>query len=432
MSARQPFLPSRPASRALNPGDNANAASGGTVARAALPTPSTDTSDSAELGKNARALNISSFKKLAPRTSSFGSTSAPAEYETAQHQNPSHTAGGGPRSAAKGAAGRIYAPHPSTPPVVPGFSTAAEFKTPSLPFARSAEESSRVPNNLNAHTSPSADVANLFRPKSRQLLSSESGGGGQTRRPPPSSEQSFFGSAKFPFDSSSSGGGGDLDDSGYFSEQADAEADRFGPVKAHTGDARNGTHMDTHFVNSTKRARPASPSYDGEQDVVTQQSNRPRDSDPPKRPCIRRSPSRSRAPLSRASSMIENAPDEGAPSFALPPHIPHPTAAMGELPGLEFSEADLARYVELYEQGSERWSKAPMEEWVAGADDILAKFGEMIDMIKDHMSAKMNLYKSLHTRLSDEHATLDHRAKELRDASQSLVRDSGTIGGALH
>ena len=47
-------------------------------------------------------------------------------------------------------------------------------------------------------------------------------------------------------------------------------------------------------------------------------------------------------------------------------------------------------------------------------------------------SSKMNLYKSLHIRLSDEHSTLEQRAIELRDASQTLVRDSGTIGGALH
>ena len=43
----------------------------------------------------------------------------------------------------------------------------------------------------------------------------------------------------------------------------------------------------------------------------------------------------------------------------------------------------------------------------------------------------MNLYKSLHARVSDEQSALDHRAKELRDASQSLVRDSGTLGGSL-
>jgi hypothetical protein len=208
---------------------------------------------------------------------------------------------------------------------------------------------------------------------------SESGSG---RR---ASEQSFFGNAKFGFDAPSAVGG-EMDDSGYFSEHADApEADRFGPVKRndsnHAGDRdfRNGANMDTRFVHSTKRGRPASPGNDQDRDVAMQQSNRSRDSDPPKR--VRHSPDRSRAPLSRTSSVVENAPNGGAPAFALPPHIPHPTAAMGELPGLEFSEADLARYAELYEQGSERWSKAPMEEWVAGADEILAKFGEMIDMV---------------------------------------------------
>jgi hypothetical protein len=44
----------------------------------------------------------------------------------------------------------------------------------------------------------------------------------------------------------------------------------------------------------------------------------------------------------------------------------------------------------------------------------------------------MNLYKSLDTRLSDEQSALEHRAKELRDASQTLVRDSGAMGGAFH
>ncbi|KAN0133388.1 hypothetical protein V8E53_008828 [Lactarius tabidus] len=421
MSARQPFLPSRPASRALNPGDDVGAT------RVASSNHPSDAIDSAELGKTARALNISSFKKSAPRNSSFGAASnAPAEFEITQNQNQSssHNVNAGSRSAVKGAAGRIYAPNPSTPPVVPGF----DFKRPSLPgpLPRSSEEGPRGPNNLNnAHTSPSMDVV---RPMSVRPPGSESGSG---RR---ASEQSFFGSAKFGFDTSAVSG--EMDDSGYFSEHADApEADRFGPMKRndsnHAGDRdpRNGANMDTRFVHSTKRGRPASPGNDQDRDVAMQQSNRSRDSDPPKR--VRHSPDRSRAPLSRTSSMVENAPNGGAPAFTLPPHIPHPTAAMGELPGLEFSEADLARYAELYEQGSERWSKAPMEEWVAGADEILAKFGEMIDMIKDHMSSKMNLYKSLHTRLADEHSALEQRANELRDASQTLVRDSGTMGGAL-
>jgi len=47
------------------------------------------------------------------------------------------------------------------------------------------------------------------------------------------------------------------------------------------------------------------------------------------------------------------------------------------------------------------------------------------------VSSKMNLFKSLHTKLTDEHTSLEQRAKELRDASHALVRDSGSIGGGL-
>jgi len=46
-------------------------------------------------------------------------------------------------------------------------------------------------------------------------------------------------------------------------------------------------------------------------------------------------------------------------------------------------------------------------------------------------SSKVNLYKSLHTKLANEHSSLERRAIELRDASQALVRDSGNIGGGL-
>jgi hypothetical protein len=46
-------------------------------------------------------------------------------------------------------------------------------------------------------------------------------------------------------------------------------------------------------------------------------------------------------------------------------------------------------------------------------------------------SSKENLYKSLHTKLADEHTSLEQRAKELRGASQTLLRDSGSIGGGL-
>ena len=222
------------------------------------------------------------------------------------------------------------------------------------------------------------------------------GQGAPTLSRRPSSEQSsFFGNAKFPFDSSS-GSGDLLDDSGYFSSEhaADAEVERFGAsVKRNDHRANATADMDARFVNSAKRGRPASPENHEDVFVVQQSDNRSLGGHQ-KRPCVRRasSPSRSRGPLStRTTAPMPGdggAQDaSGRPEFVLPPHIPHPMAAMGEFPGLEFSEADLARYAELYERGSERWSQAPMEEWVAGADDVLAKFGDMIDMVGSSLLA---------------------------------------------
>jgi hypothetical protein len=47
------------------------------------------------------------------------------------------------------------------------------------------------------------------------------------------------------------------------------------------------------------------------------------------------------------------------------------------------------------------------------------------------VSSKVILFKSLHTKLTNEHTSLEQRASELRDASHTLVRDSGSIGGGL-
>jgi hypothetical protein len=65
----------------------------------------------------------------------------------------------------------------------------------------------------------------------------------------------------------------------------------------------------------------------------------------------------------------------------LPHKVSSPTATIEGFPGLEFSEDDLGRYAELYEKGTERWSRSTMDEWLAGANDIMVKFSEMMDMV---------------------------------------------------
>jgi hypothetical protein len=47
------------------------------------------------------------------------------------------------------------------------------------------------------------------------------------------------------------------------------------------------------------------------------------------------------------------------------------------------------------------------------------------------LSSKVNLYKSLQSRLANEHSAIEKRGNDLRDASQTLVRDSGRIGGGF-
>jgi hypothetical protein len=327
-----------------------------------------------------------------PRTASFGSTGDPGD--AAQNQNQAPSGGGGMlvRASAKGpSTTRIYAPRPFTPPVAllqgggTGF-PGPEFKRPSLPFAsKSVDEAADYASGQNgveigtrpcpSASNPDATTAagaasNLFRPMScrPQDEVAQMGAGPAPARGPPS-RTSFFGGAQFSIDSVVGG----LDDSGYFSsvsEQNDIEGDRIQAAAA----AANRNNVVRNFTNQGKRIRPASPG-DREEIVLDARAR-----ELSKRPCVRRSPLRSHGSLPQATPLGNLSP-RGTQTFVLPPNIPHPSAAIGDFPGLEFSDADLSRYAELYEKGAERWSKSTMEEWLSGTNDIMAKFTEMMDMV---------------------------------------------------
>lgn len=293
---------------------------------------------------------------------------------------------------------RIYAPRPFTPgPPVTGMTSqgsatvvgfpAPEFKTPSLPYA--AARSAIDETTVAAQSRPS----------------------GQSHRSTSSSprHQSFFGGTheQFLFDGP---GGGDSNmdgDSGYFSVSMSEQNENDGDDGVGQGDqlttspmnriqnrnasafrrppstsinpavsnevsgqqvARGGVNtrgatvnpdFDASFANLTKRIRPASP--EGNEDVALV-GGRSHESELSKRPCVR--------------------PSHGETHTVLLPHnVPHPTVTIEGFPGLEFSEADLERYAELYEKGTERWSRLTMDEWLAGANDIMTKFTEIMDMV---------------------------------------------------
>jgi len=344
-----------------------------------------------------RALNISNFKKSAPRTTSFGTTPDP---DIARNQN--EVPGGGmlARSGSKGSTTRIYAPRPYTPTgllqgPITGFS-GSEFKKPSLPFSnsKSIDEAAAGPGsieNIARQSASNSDAAasDSFRPMA--IRPQDEMGAAPAHRP--SSRPSFFGNAQFPFDNVAS----NQDDSGYYSsvsEQTENEGDRLSIPANRTSDAVRpagneveakrslsvrtalNPDFDLNFANPTKRTRPASPA-DREDVILPTRSH-----ELSKRPCVRRSPLRSHGSVSQTPLFENVSPGpEGTQAFVLPPNVPHPLATMGDFPGLEFSEADLGRYAELYETGAERWSRATMEEWLSGANDIMAKFTEMVDMV---------------------------------------------------
>jgi hypothetical protein len=286
---------------------------------------------------------------------------------------------------------RIYAPRPFTPPTtllqgtIPGF-LAPEFKKPSLPFpSKGVDEAatglSSVETTNGTRPNPSvshADAAtagaasSMFRPMSCrpqdevvQMSAVPAPVCGPPIRP------SFFGGGgQFSFDNVASS----LDDSGYFSsvsEQNDNEGDRLQVVAAGPTNRNDAVR---NYAHQAKRIRPASPG--DREDVVLDARSR----ELPKRPCVRQSPLPSHGSLSETIPLRGVSPT-GMQTFVLPPNVPHPTAAMGDFPGLEFSDTDLARYAELYEKGADRWSKSTMEEWLSGTNDIMARFAEIMDIV---------------------------------------------------
>ena len=486
MSARQPFVPSRPASRAVNSNEETRAIAKDAFAHAvsstinnALSANSTEkqspalnhldlevklslppsTVTDAELTHNSnfyrsqgstnRPLNISSFKKSASHstgsnaganaTTDPGSDSSTTHNQN-QNKNLAHGGGSGStgllgRSKSSGVnsrgtapSPRIYAPRPFTPgPPVAGMTPqgsativgfpAPEFKTPSLPFAAAAK-SAADEAAVAAQTRPSG--------QSHRMTSSAS------------RHQSFFGSAheQFSFDGPGDGNNNMDDDSGYYSSVSMSEQnENDGDDEAGRGDhlatspmnriqnrngatvasafrrppitginpavsnevpgqqvARGGANaraatlnpdFDASFANMTKRIRPASPEDNEDIVLVGGQSYQ---SEPSKRLCVRPSHGSSlrssHGSLPRASvTPLENVSSGETHTVLLPHNAPHPTATIEGFPGLEFSEADLERYAELYEKGTERWSRSTMDEWLAGANDIMTKFTEVMDMV---------------------------------------------------
>ncbi|KAF8902157.1 hypothetical protein CPB85DRAFT_1322046 [Mucidula mucida] len=104
----------------------------------------------------------------------------------------------------------------------------------------------------------------------------------------------------------------------------------------------------------------------------------------------------------------------------------------GALNKLLGRDADLfvEEHTENYEILTEKWKNCTMDEWVAGADVIMGKYGKILDFVKGHMTTKLKLFATFDKHVDAHNVVLDDRAKVLNGVKQRLVKESGNILGA--
>ncbi|KAI0364381.1 hypothetical protein BV20DRAFT_917313, partial [Pilatotrama ljubarskyi] len=86
-------------------------------------------------------------------------------------------------------------------------------------------------------------------------------------------------------------------------------------------------------------------------------------------------------------------------------------------------------HADSYEESRKKWVECSVEEWTKGADDLADRFGKLLDLVKDHMTTKLTLYASLHTSIAEHKEVLMGREQTLGEARESLVREGGAVVG---
>ncbi|KAI0349623.1 hypothetical protein OH77DRAFT_1579795 [Trametes cingulata] len=86
-------------------------------------------------------------------------------------------------------------------------------------------------------------------------------------------------------------------------------------------------------------------------------------------------------------------------------------------------------HADSYEEARKKWTECSMEKWTQGADELAGRFGNMLDFVKDHMTSKLALYASLHTSIAQHKEVLAEREQTLCKARESLVREGGAVVG---
>ncbi|TFY80878.1 hypothetical protein EWM64_g3131 [Hericium alpestre] len=91
--------------------------------------------------------------------------------------------------------------------------------------------------------------------------------------------------------------------------------------------------------------------------------------------------------------------------------------------GLDIDESRIEEYTDFYITEQRRWSEASHEDWRAGSKEIAKEFSDAMD----HLTSKVATYDALHATLADHGAVLDARGEMNKKVRESLVRNSGNV-----
>ncbi|CAL1709396.1 unnamed protein product [Somion occarium] len=142
-------------------------------------------------------------------------------------------------------------------------------------------------------------------------------------------------------------------------------------------------------------------------------------------------------PQPQPNHEIERNVSASLPSFQqqydheLPAAVVREDTALRRLLGQDLDEYSEKHY-EAYMEAKNKWSECDLDEWKAGADELASSFAKIIDFVKEHMTAKLSLYTSLHSAIATHRDILSEREQGLKEVRESLVRDGGNVVGGMN
>ncbi|KAG9095980.1 hypothetical protein FRC07_011004, partial [Ceratobasidium sp. 392] len=78
-----------------------------------------------------------------------------------------------------------------------------------------------------------------------------------------------------------------------------------------------------------------------------------------------------------------------------------------------------------------RWENCTMDEWKNGPTELVAEFTKVMDMVKEFMIKRMEVYAGINKDVDAHKTRLDARDAMLAQEKQRLVKQAGGLAGSF-